>query len=94
MDVSHIFVGALTAAAFAWLVWAEIRSRRNSADGGDDPLEGALAEGNPGSREAHAKSDENQSANIGSPHVSRVRRADVRSTSSRTDKRPQLQVKV
>lgn len=31
MDASHILVGALTAIAFSWLVWVEIRSRRNTA---------------------------------------------------------------
>lgn len=31
MDVSHIMVGALTAVTIVLLVWAEIRSRRNTA---------------------------------------------------------------
>jgi hypothetical protein len=31
MDVSHLLVGGLTAAAVAWLVWAELHSRRNIA---------------------------------------------------------------
>jgi xanthine/CO dehydrogenase XdhC/CoxF family maturation factor len=30
MDTGHIMVGALTAAALALAVWAEIRSRRNT----------------------------------------------------------------
>ena len=31
MDVSHLLVGGLTAVAVAWLVWAELHSRRNIA---------------------------------------------------------------
>lgn len=31
MDISHVLVGILTAVAIAWLIWAEIGSRRNSA---------------------------------------------------------------
>jgi hypothetical protein len=31
VDASHILVGALTAISFAFLVWIEIGSRRNSA---------------------------------------------------------------
>jgi hypothetical protein len=31
MDASHILVGALTAISLAFLVWIEIRSRRNTA---------------------------------------------------------------
>jgi hypothetical protein len=30
MDASHILVGGLTAITIAWLVWIELRSRRNS----------------------------------------------------------------
>lgn len=30
MDVSHFMVGGFTAVAIAFLVWAEIRSRRNT----------------------------------------------------------------
>lgn len=32
MGFDHMMVGALTAASIAFLVWIEIRSRRNSAD--------------------------------------------------------------
>jgi len=50
MDVSHILVGALTAVALAWLVWAEIGSRRNSAHRGEDPMKAASAERNASSQ--------------------------------------------
>ncbi len=33
MDPSHILVGALTAITIGLLVWIELRSRRNLADG-------------------------------------------------------------
>ena len=46
MDVSHILVGALTTVAVAWLVWAEIGSRRNSVEKGEIPVQTALAESN------------------------------------------------
>jgi hypothetical protein len=31
MDAGHILVAVLTSAAVAWLVWVEVRSRRNAA---------------------------------------------------------------
>ena len=30
MDAGHILVGVLTSAAVGWLVWAEMKSRRNT----------------------------------------------------------------
>jgi hypothetical protein len=71
MDVSHILVGALTAVAFAWLVWAEIHSRRNSADKGEDPVGAVLEENHAPPREAQPQCGKNHSAKIGSRHMSR-----------------------
>ena len=31
MDAGHILVAVMTSAAVAWLVWVEVRSRRNAA---------------------------------------------------------------
>ncbi|HJT71846.1 MAG TPA: hypothetical protein VJ731_16725 [Terriglobales bacterium] len=31
MDPGYIMVGVLTSAAFGWVVWAELNSRRNTA---------------------------------------------------------------
>jgi hypothetical protein len=71
MDVSHILVGVLTAIAFAWLVWAEIRSRRNSAATPENPVGTALEESNALPTEAHPGSGKKHSANIGSRQISR-----------------------
>jgi len=70
MDVSHILVGILTAIAFAWLVWAEIRSRRNSAAKAENTMETA-SEGNPLPMGPHAGSGKKHSSNIGSRRISR-----------------------
>lgn len=37
MDISHFVVGGFTAIAIAFLVWAEIRSRRNTAAQEESP---------------------------------------------------------
>lgn len=44
MDVSHIVVGGFTSVAVAWMIWAEIRSRRNSAAQEKNLVQAALAE--------------------------------------------------
>ena len=44
MDVSHILVGGLTSVAVAWMIWAEIRSRRNLAAHENNLVQPALAE--------------------------------------------------
>jgi hypothetical protein len=71
MDVSHILVGVLTAIAFAWLVWAENRSRRNSAAKAENRVETASEESNPLPSEPHSGSGKKRSANIGSGQISR-----------------------
>ena len=44
MEVSHVLVGGLTSVAVAWMIWAEIRSRRNLAAHQKNLVLAALAE--------------------------------------------------
>ena len=44
MDISHLVLGGFTSVAVAWMIWAEIRSRRNLAVHEKNLVQAALAE--------------------------------------------------
>ena len=59
MDVSHIVVGGFTGVAIAWMIWAEIRSRRNSTAQEKNLVQAALAENEVPPTKSHEQSRKN-----------------------------------
>jgi len=71
MDVSHIVVGGFTSVAVAWMIWAEIRSRRNSGALEKNLVQSALIENEVPPTKGHGQSRKNRRRTGASREITR-----------------------